>query len=106
MSNLWHFCDATGEKQRKETNPKTRKAFIYFDSESSEPLGVRGVASSNLPVPTRTPALSLQSLAPCSGSNTKSSVPRNTAPPSPEATLLDSLNKKRKSAADRLAAAN
>src|SRR5579864_7945893 len=31
--------------------------------------------------------------------NTKSSVPRNTAPPSPEPTMLDSLNKKRKSVA-------
>jgi hypothetical protein len=34
-------------------------AFIYFDSDPSEPLGVRGVGSSNLPVPTILPQKSV-----------------------------------------------
>jgi hypothetical protein len=33
--------------------------FIYFDPDPSEPLGVRGVGSSNLPVPTNVSPLFL-----------------------------------------------
>ena len=47
------------KKGGKATNRKTRSVFIYFDRESSEPLGVRGVGSSNLPVPTITPYTSV-----------------------------------------------
>jgi hypothetical protein len=38
-------------KRGKETNKKPQKAFIYFDSDASEPLAGGGVGSSNLPVP-------------------------------------------------------
>jgi hypothetical protein len=48
------------EKEGKQTNQKTPKAFTYFDSDPSEPLGVRGVGSSNLPVPTIKLAISRQ----------------------------------------------
>jgi hypothetical protein len=57
------FVTQLGRNRGKDTNRKSRKAFIYFDSDPSEPLGVRGVGSSNLPVPTIVFPLLLRSFA-------------------------------------------
>jgi hypothetical protein len=49
---MCHNCDVTGTKTLEFSLTATRNLNKTFKSQSSEPLGVRGVGSSNLPVPT------------------------------------------------------
>jgi hypothetical protein len=53
MEPLCHKCDVTRTKTLRLSPPATRKLNKTHESQSSEPLGVRGVGSSNLPVPTK-----------------------------------------------------
>src|ERR1700722_21033513 len=58
VRNVVTFFDATRNKEGKRPTKNPQKAFIYFDSDASEPLAGGGGGSSNLPVPTMKLAIS------------------------------------------------